>query len=362
MSPTNAVALDLGTATTRACVSGGHEIVELPSVVALDQRTGKPVAVGAEAVRMAQAAVTGVEIVRPVRGGALVHLNGAAALVRHALATATGRRRFVAPYVLAACPHSASQVHRAAAREVVMAAHTRPPVLVDPCLCGFAALRHDPMNQECVVVVDVGAGSTKMVAVHFGAIIASHVVAFGGEDWTENVRKYVRYKYGVRLSATLAESAKLQCGSVEEPGAGSVTFEGVDVYGSMFRATQLAVEGVWSVLLASLLQVVDEVKWFLDSLPPERAHEAVKEGILFVGGASRVAGLARAALEKGRLAAAVASQPELATFAGLRLLLEDGRYLRAPAGHTVSALQGGGQPPDWQSASLFPFARRSNRG
>jgi len=285
------LAIDLGSSTTIVCAPGRGIVLEQPTVIAVNERTGKVLTMGEEAWRTVAAEGGNVVAVRPIRGGAIVDFELTERLLALVLARA-GAGRFIHPRVLIAVSSTATPVERRAIEEAALSAGARSAALINEPLA--AALGADLPIEEPIgnCIVSVGGGTTEVAIISLGGVVAWCAVRVGGIDFDEAIRAFLRREYGVAIGERTAEVLKREVGSAfpqdEEPKA---EIRGRELSTGTPKVFTVGAEEIRGALDDAVLQVVGAVRAALADAPPELAHDVIERGIVLTGGGSQLRGL-----------------------------------------------------------------------
>lgn len=295
-----ALAIDLGSATTIVFAPGRGIVLNQPTVIAVNERTGKVLAMGEEAWRTVAAEGGQVVAVRPIRGGAIVDFELTERLLALVLARA-GAGRLMHPRVLIAVSSVITPVERRAVEEAALSAGARAAALITEPLAaalGAGMPLEQPMG-NCIVVI--GGGTTEVAIVSLGGVVAARAVRIGGMDFDEAIRTFLRREYGMSIGERTAETLKREVGSAhtypEEPKA---EIRGRELSTGTPKTVTIGAEEIRAALDDAVMQVVGAVRGALADAPPELAHDVIEKGIVLAGGGALLRGLAeRLAVETG---------------------------------------------------------------
>ncbi|MEC7949623.1 MAG: rod shape-determining protein [Myxococcota bacterium] len=320
------MAIDPGTAMTRILVAGQGVVCAVPSVVAIhEDRDGfrRVLAVGDEARDMEGRTPPDIRTVRPVVEGVIQDFEMLEAMLRTLIMQVQGRRLWVGPRIALAIPYGTTDVERRAVRESVEATGAREVVLAEKPLA--AALGAGlPVDDACgQMVVDVGAGSSTLSVVSLGGIVQCRTLPVGGNAMDEAIRRHVRDQHGVTISRSMAEAVRQAVGSAMPGGPTEfVSVRGRHLESGWPRAVDLDSNEVRIALQTPVHRLGEAVLATLERTPPDLAADVASMGIVMVGGAARLPGLARALSTTAGLPVVVPDEPEHAVVSGAIGLME----------------------------------------
>jgi rod shape-determining protein MreB len=301
------LAVDLGTANTVVFRRGEGIVLFEPSVVAIDERTGRVYAVGDEARRMIGRTPATIRASRPLRHGVITDFETTEQMLRQFVRRVGGRGR---PSVVLCVPGRLTQVERNAVVEATIAAGARQAFLIEEPLA--AAIGAGLPVGEAVgsMVVDVGGGTTEIAVTALGAIVVSASIRVGGYDLDDAIVRAVQAEHGLLVGQEQAEEAKILIGSAVEGTAVPEATEiaGRDQVTGLLRRGTLGSEQVRRALERPLATIVAAVKDLLEETPPELSSDIATSGLTLVGGGTLLAGFDR--LVRRETGLPVESDPE----------------------------------------------------
>jgi len=257
-----------------------------PSVVAIDERSGRVHAVGDEARRMLGRTPATITASRPLRHGVITDFETTEEMLRYFIRAVSGRR--VHSDVIVCVPSGLTQVERSAVVEAALAAGARRAELIDEALA--AALGAELPVGEPIgsLVVDIGGGTSEMAVTALGGIVVSTSLQVGGYDFDEAIVRSVQRQQRLVVGQEQAELVKIEIGSAAKNGedAGTAEIAGRDVGSGMLRRITLDATQVREALSGPLSQIVEAVKELLERTPAELSSDIASEGLTLVGGGS----------------------------------------------------------------------------
>ena len=123
------MAVDLGTANTVVYVRRRGIVLNEPSVVAVNTRDGRPVAVGVEAKRMIGRTPGHIRAVRPVKDGVITNFETCEKMLRYFIHM-VHPRRFAKPRMVICVPSGVTGVEQRAVMEAAEYAGARKPAYI----------------------------------------------------------------------------------------------------------------------------------------------------------------------------------------------------------------------------------------
>ncbi len=286
------MAVDLGTANTVVYVRGRGIVLDEPSVVAVNVRDGRPLAVGLEAKRMIGRTPAHIQAIRPLKDGVIADFEICEKMLRYFIQKVNASR-WVKPRMVICVPSGVTGVEKRAVQEAAVFAGARkePFIIEEPMAAAIGAGLpvHEPSGN---MIVDVGGGTTEVAVISLGGIVASQSVRIGGDELDEAIVNFIKKEYSLALGERTAEEVKITLGSawplVEELHA---EIRGRDLITGLPKTIVTSTEEIRDALQEPVEAIVDAVKVTLDKTPPELAADIMEKGIMLAGGGALLHGL-----------------------------------------------------------------------
>ncbi len=322
------MAVDLGTANTLVYVRGRGIILNEPSVVAINTRDGRPLAVGAEAKRMIGRTPSHIQAIRPLRDGVIADFGITEKMLRYFIQKAQ-HRRWQKPRMVICVPSGITQVEQRAVEESALSAGARSAYIIEEPMAaaiGAGLPVHEPTGN---MIVDVGGGTTEVAVISLGGIVTSESIRIGGDELDEAIINYVKKEYSLALGERTAEELKVAIGSAypldEEPRA---EIRGRDLVTGLPKTIVVTTEEIRDAMEEPVTQIVDALKVTLDRTPPELASDIMESGVVLAGGGSLLKGLDRRLAHETGMPIRIADSPLHAVAIGSGQCLEEFEALK----------------------------------
>ncbi|MFL5735991.1 MAG: rod shape-determining protein [Actinomycetota bacterium] len=285
------IAIDLGTANTLVYKQGDGIVLNEPTVVAVNSRTGEVEALGAEAWQMIGGTSGNVIAVRPLRHGVINDFEVTQKMIRVVLRR-VGIPRFPKPKVLVCVPSSSTEVERRAVEEAATAAGARGVVLVEEPLAaaiGAGLPIHEPIGN---LVVDIGGGNSEMAVVSMGGVVSGRSVPLGGFDLDAAIQTHVRKQYGVAIGETAAEQLKIAIGSAYPVSRyEAARCRGRELATGAPVEVEVSEEEIRQAMSDPVRAIADAARTCLAESPPELTHDVLETGMFLTGGGGLLQGM-----------------------------------------------------------------------
>jgi rod shape-determining protein MreB len=288
------MAVDLGTANTLVYVRGRGIVLNEPSVVAINVRDGRPLAVGMEAKRMIGRTPSHIQAIRPLKDGVIADFDICEKMLRYFI-TKVHQRRWSRPRMVICVPSGITGVEQRAVQEAAEHAGARKPayIIEEPMAAAIGAGLpiHEPTGN---MVVDIGGGTTEVAVISLGGIVAAESIRVGGDELDEAIIHFVKREFSLALGERTAEEIKVHLGSAfpleEELWA---EIRGRDLVSGLPKTVVVSTAHVREAIEEPVAQIVEAVKVTLDKTPPELAADIMEKGIVLTGGGALLRGLDR---------------------------------------------------------------------
>src|SRR6202167_4688170 len=322
------MAVDLGTANTLVYVRGRGIVLNEPSVVAVDVKDGRPLAVGAEAKRMIGRTPSNIQAIRPLKDGVIADFEICEKMLRYFIHR-VHQRRFAKPRMVICVPSGITGVEQRAVMEAGHQAGARRVYIIEEPMAaaiGAGLPIHEPTGN---MVVDIGGGTTEVAVISLGGIVTSQSIRIGGDELDQAIITFAKKEYSLMLGERTAEEIKMAIGSAfpaaEEPHA---EIRGRDLVSGLPKTVVISAAEVRRAIEEPLNLIVDAVKSRLDKCPPELAGDVMDRGIALTGGGALLRGLESRIREETGMPVQVADNPLDCVVLGTGKCVEDFETLR----------------------------------
>lgn len=325
------IGIDLGTANTLVYVRGKGVVINEPSVVAMNTRTGQILAIGREAKRMVGKTPGHIVATRPLVDGVVSDFEVTQQMLRffinkvHDTNLAFLRR----PRVLVGVPSGVTEVERRAVIEATMNAGAREAFLIDEPMAAAIGARLPVIDAAGNMVVDIGGGTTEIAVISLGGVVASRSLRIAGDEMNEDIIRYARDSFNLLVGEKTAEEVKIAIGSafpIREPL--TYPIRGRDLVSGLPKEVVTTDEHIREALSRSIRILVNNVKTIIEETPPELISDVMQRGIILAGGGSLIRGLDRLLANQTGIPVRIMEDPLTAVVRGTGIVLEDMEVLR----------------------------------
>ncbi|MFA5737123.1 MAG: rod shape-determining protein [Candidatus Paceibacterota bacterium] len=323
---TTDIGIDLGTSTTLICVKGQGIVLAEPSIVAINQKTGRVVAVGNDASGMIGRTPAHIQAIKPLENGVISNFEVGEEMIAYFLRKALSlvSKSYFRPRVVVSVPSDITNVERRAVRDAVTNAGAREVHIVESSMAGAIGVNMSIFDPVGNMVIDIGGGTTDIAVISLGGVVCSKNLHIAGEKYNQDIINYIRDEFKILLGEKTAEEVKVSIGAVVKQNTpGEALIRGRDLVTGLPREVAVTDSDIREAVFNSVNLFVDSVKEVLESTPPEVVSDIMRRGIILIGGGSKVKGLTELLEKELEIPIYLAEDPETAVVRGTGVILND---------------------------------------
>ena len=284
--------IDLGTANTLVYVHGRGIVLNEPSIVAVDDYTGRVLAVGNDAKRMVGRTPARISAIRPLRNGVIADFDVTEAMIRHFIHKVNNRQLFVHPSVVIGVPSGVTEVERRAVEDAARQAGAWQTRIMDEPMAAAIGAGMPVSEPVGNMIVDIGGGTSEIAVISLGGICVQRSLRSAGEAMDEAIATYLRQEVNLYVGETTAEQIKINIGSAFPlPQEMTMQVRGKDVITGLPRKVVVSSTEIREACAEPIAALLEMVKESLDVTPPELAADIMNRGIVLAGGGALLRGL-----------------------------------------------------------------------
>ena len=325
------IGIDLGTANTLVYVRGKGIVINEPSWVAIEQKSRKVLAIGAEAKEMVGRTPANIVAIRPLRDGVISEFDVTEAMLDYFIKKSHSQLLlpFPRPRVVVGIPSGVTEVEKRAVYDAAISAGAREVFLIEEPMAAAIGAGLPVTEARGAMVVDIGGGTTEVGVFCLGGIVVSRSIRIAGDEMDEDVMQYARQKYSLYIGEHMAERTKISIGSAYPlPEEMTMTLCGRNLVTGLPDAIEVSSIEIREALSGSVNIIMDLIKDTLDATPPELIADLMETGICLVGGGAMLKGLAERVSEEANMRAWVAQDSMTCVARGAGKVLEELDVLR----------------------------------
>ena len=321
----NDIGIDLGTANTLVYVKGKGIVINEPSVVAVNQKTGRVVAVGMQAKDMLGRTPAHIHAVRPLVEGVISDFEVAEEMIIYLINKAQeGGKKFFGPRVIVGIPSGVTNVEARAVRDATKNAGAREVHIIEQPMAAAIGIRlpvHEPAGN---MVIDIGGGTTDIAVISLGGVVRAKSLKIAGDRLNNDIISYIRNEFKILIGEKTAEDVKIAIGViVPEKMPHEASIRGRDLVTGLPREVVITDADIREAVSQSIDNLVDSVKEVLETTPPEILADVMGRGIYLVGGGALIRGLDKLIEAHVKIPVHIADDPLTAVARGTGIVLED---------------------------------------
>lgn len=321
----NDIGIDLGTANTLVYVKGRGIVINEPSIVAVNQKTGQVVAVGAQAKEMLGRTPAHITAVQPVVDGVISDFEITSEMLSYLINKAqAGHTKFLGPRVVVGVPSGITSVEVRAVRDAARDAGAREVHIIEEPMAAAIGIElpvHEPSGS---MVIDIGGGTTDIGIIALGGLVNARNVRIAGDRFNDDIVGHARNEFKMLIGKKSAEEVKITVASVA-PGRERLEaiVRGRDLVTGLPREMVVTDQDVRNAIGHSIEELVEAVKEVLETTPPEIISDVMQRGVYLAGGGALIRGLPQFLTSALGIPVVVAPDPLTAVVRGTSIVLDD---------------------------------------
>ncbi|HAH23291.1 MAG TPA: rod shape-determining protein [Prolixibacteraceae bacterium] len=324
---TQEIAIDLGTANT-IIIHNDKIVVDEPSIVTIDLKTEKLIAIGEKARQMQGKTHANLKTIRPLRDGVIADFNAAEQMIRGMIKMMNPKSRFFSPSLrMVVCiPSGSTEVEIRAVRDSAEHAGGRDVYMIYEPMAAAIGIGLDVEAPEGNMVVDIGGGTTEIAVISLGGLVTNKSIRIAGDDLTADIMEYMRHQHNIKIGERTAEEIKINVGSalsqLDNPPA-DYLIQGPNQMTALPIEVPVSYQEISHCLEKSISKIETAILSALEQTPPELYSDIVNRGIWLAGGGALLRGLAKRFTEKINIQFHVAEDPLRAVARGTGIALKN---------------------------------------
>lgn len=318
------LAIDLGTANTLVYIMNEGVVVDEPSMVGVNVRTGEIEAIGSEAKRMLGRTPGSITAVRPMRDGVIADFNAAERMLTYFIKRAHNRNLFVHPRIVIGIPGGITDVERRAVYDSAMRANASEVFLVEQAMMAAIGAGLPVSEPAGSMVVDIGGGTTDVAVISMSGVVYSKSVSVAGNAFDDAIIQYLRRKHNFLIGERTAERVKVELGAakpLETPA--TMEIKGRNLTRGVPAAREVTDSEIHGAIAECVEKIMFCVREALEHAPPEISSDICDRGIVLTGGGAYLKNLDQRIRDEVGVPVSVAENPLHSVVVGTGMVLED---------------------------------------
>lgn len=327
-SLTQELSMDLGTANT-IIMHNDKIVVNEPSIIALDNRTNKMVAVGNKAKMMYEKTNKDIRVIRPLRNGVIADFDACEQMMRGLIGMVDTGRRLFSPSLkmVIGVPSGSTEVELRAVRDSAEHAGGREVYMLFEPMAAAIGIGIDVQAPEGTMIVDIGGGTTEIAVISLGGLVSNNSVKVAGDDFTADIQEYMGRQHNVKVSERMAERIKINVGAalteLGEEAPEDYIVNGPNKITALPMSVPVCYQEIAHCLDRSIAKIESAVLTALENTPPELYADILQNGIYLSGGGSMLRGISKRLADKIGIDFHVAPDPLLSVAKGTGVALKN---------------------------------------
>ncbi len=320
------IGIDLGTANTLVYVKGKGIIINEPSVVAVNKKSGQLLAIGKEARKMVGKTPGHIVVSRPLVDGVISDFETTEQMLKYFIQKvhADTFTLLPRPRVVVGIPSGVTEVEKRAVFDAAINAGAREVFLIDEPMAASIGARLPVQDAAGNMIVDIGGGTTEVAVISLGGVVTSRSLRIAGDEMNEDVIRFARDKHNLLLGERSAEDIKIAIGSAYRmENELEMTIRGRDLISGLPKEVVINDSQIREALSRSIKIIVNNVKSAIEETPPELVGDIMQRGIILAGGGGLIRGLDRLISEQTEMPVKRMEDPLTAVVRGTGIVLEN---------------------------------------
>lgn len=320
----NYIGIDLGTANTLLYLRGKGIIINEPSVVAINQKTGQVVAVGKDARDMLGRTPAHIKAVRPLVDGVISDFEVSEEMLGYLIRQAeSSAKKWLGPIVVVGVPSGTTNVERRAVRDAAKSAGARKIYIIEEPMAGAIGINLPISEPVGSMVVDIGGGTTDIAVISLGGIVRSKNLKVAGDKLNTDIISYLRSEFKILIGEKTAEYIKISVGGAIPGDAIHLTVRGRDLATGLPREVTVSDADIRAAISASIDTLIEGVREVLETTPPEILADVMQRGVYLIGGGAEIRGFRELLQDYLGIPVTIGENPLEAVVRGCGIILEN---------------------------------------
>ena len=318
------IGIDLGTANVLIHVKGKGIVLNEPSVVAMDRKTKRVLAVGEEARQMVGRTPGNIVAIRPLKDGVIADFDVTEAMLKHFINKIDVKGFFSKPRILICCPTNITSVEQKAIREAVEKSGGKKIYLEEEPKVAAIGAGMDIFQPSGNMVVDIGGGTTDIAVLSMGDIVTSESIKVAGDVFDNDILQYIKREYKLLIGERTSENIKIEIGTVFAGGRNEkMDIRGRDMLTGLPRTISISSEEIEKCLRESIALIIQAARNVLEKTPPELSADIIDRGVILTGGGALMHGIDALLADALKVPVLLAEHPMDCVAIGTGMLLDN---------------------------------------
>jgi len=318
------IGIDLGTINTLVFVPKKGIVVNEPSVVAIDSKTKKPIAIGNEAKEMIGRNPDEIKVLKPLKDGVIADYTATEAMLRYFITKTTGNFKFVHPEIMISVPSCITSTEKKAVIDATISAGAKSAYIIKESIASAIGASIPVAEASGHMIIDIGGGTSEIAVISLGGIVVSNSIKIAGNKFDSAIIDYIKKNYNFSIGERTAELIKIKVGSAlfsKEKLTVEVT--GIDVVSGLPKVFVVNSDDITFAIQEELKSIIEAIKKVLHDIPPELSSDIMENGIVLAGGSSLLRNIDKLFCNALGIKVRVADNPLICVVKGISIVLEN---------------------------------------
>ena len=323
------IGIDLGTANTLVFAKEKGIVVQEPSVVAIQIRTGTILAVGNEAKEMIGRTPSNIIAIRPLKDGVIADFETTKSMLKYFIKKALKGKTLLKPRVLISVPLGITQVERRAVVEAAKQAGAKEAYTIEEPVAAAIGVGLPVSEPIGSMIIDIGGGTTEIAILSLGGVVIGKSLRVGGDEINEAIIKYLKKEYSLDIGERTAEKIKISIGFAADPDP-NLRYQviGRNLATGMPVKIDINAPEISRAIAEPVNAILEAITATLEQTPPELAADVMDRGILLAGGGALLRNLDLIISRVTSIPVTVAEDPLTCVVRGTGYAVQDLDYLK----------------------------------
>ena len=323
---TQELAIDLGTANT-LIIEDGQIVIDEPSIVAIDIRTGDPIAVGKRAMQMHEKTHQNIKTIRPLKDGVIADFQAAENLIEGLINQLGSKRGFFSHLKMVICiPSGITEVEKRAVFDSADHVDSKETYLIFEPMAAALGIGLDVEEPVGNMIIDIGGGTTEIAVIALSGIVGDQSIRTAGDEFTSGIIDYMKRAHNMLIGERTAEQIKINVGSaltqLDNP-PDDYAVNGRDLVTGIPRQMMISYVEIAEAINDSITKIEEAILKALENTPPELSSDIYKTGLYLTGGGALLRGLDKRISKITSLPVHIADDPLRAVVRGTGIALKN---------------------------------------
>ena len=318
------IGIDLGTANILVTIKGKGIVLNEPSVISIDLKTGNVLAIGQEAKEMLGRTPEKIKAIRPLKDGVIADFIATQLMLKKLIGKITNRYKIGKPRVVVGVPSVIKEVEERAVEEAIIQAGAREVFLIEEPMAAAIGAGLEVAEPSGNIIVDIGGGTTEVAVISLGGIVVSNSIRIAGDELNEDIINYIKRELNLSIGETTAENIKLELGcALPLMTEKTMEIRGRDLNTGLPKTTIISSTQIQEAIKFSVNEIIETVKMTLEKTPPELSSDIMEKGIYLSGGGALIKNLDKLLSQRTGMPVYIAEEPLECVVKGTGKALED---------------------------------------